>query len=84
MGLLTPYLGKIALYFGKAYLTSYAKQKIREQLVNFIRKTFGESLVQGMAFFMMHLIEKHWSEISGTTSIKHIAQFIMKKLFKRD
>ena len=78
--ILTPYLGTVAKYFAKRYLTSYAEREIQKQLTKFVQKYFGNSLVQGLTFFIMHLVKTHWKDIYGTTSLKQIAQFLINKL----
>jgi hypothetical protein len=51
-------------------------------MAKFVQKTFGESLVQGLTFFIMHLIKQHWKELYGVTNVKHLAKFILNKIVR--
>jgi hypothetical protein len=51
-------------------------------MVKFVRKTFGESLVQGLTFFIMHLIRQHWKDLCEVTNVKHLAKFILNKIMR--
>ena len=82
IGLLTPYITGITLYFAKKTLTHYGQQVIRNKLAQFIQDHFSKYVSESLAHLLVIIIRENWDKIKGTTSAKAIARYILNKIIR--
>ena len=79
---MTPYIAQVTRHFVGQKLSYLAQEQIRKRFAEFIQKHFSKYVSESLAHLFIILIKENWDRIKGTTSAKHIAQFLLNKIIR--